>query len=216
MQIMLLTVYLIFTAIVAAVLLYRFSKNKHIVHGITALCAGGFGFLVEELGIRSSQWSWDSSFFSILNTPISMILTYVVMGVCVSVVTLNLQEHFEIIGKPKSAKWWNGSFWFLIILSGLSLLSFAYYDKQTSLLMFFLFASCAIFFKYPNPIIIMTGAFAAMIEIIADTLMLVFGSYASFSTIIPYKDFFIMGMFFAGFSIMLDDVISKKLFGKNK
>jgi len=74
----------------------------------------------------------------------------------------------------------------------------------------FLFIGMYFFSRYQNPIIIFAGIFSAIVELVFDTVLILFNDYLQYGISLPFLAFFIMGIFVAGLAIFLEEKIYKK------
>ncbi|MBU3904529.1 MAG: hypothetical protein KJ906_00045 [Nanoarchaeota archaeon] len=199
---MLLFIYLIFSIIACGLIFYKYNKGKYLIYILSAFITGLLGLFVEEIGILRGDWAWPETFISILNTPLEMVLLYVLMGFATAVLTIYFKDYFN----PNPQKQEKSSK-YVFLFALLTLLTAFVYVLDTALFIFFLFLGVALFLKYRNPIIIIAGALGAAIDVIFDTLLLLLGGYTGYNIVIPYKDFFIIGVLIAGLALYLNEKI---------
>jgi len=202
---MLLTIYLLIALILSASILYRYSGKRYKVYLLVMLVLMVGGLIVENDGISKNNWVWNVEsplFFSI---PIYMILIYGCFGVAISV----LAVHFNSTLKFKASDSVKRCALPALMLGALTLITAPLYGLNNSLLMMFLFATAYLFLKYQSPIIVLSGVSLALIDILFDSLLVLSGEL-HYSIMIPYKTFFIAGMFISGLSIFLDEKLYHK------
>lgn len=201
---MILSVYLLIAIIFSGTVLYKYNKKRYTTYFIITLITVILGIFFEENGMSKRLWTWNTGTNFIFQTPIEMILIYIFIGICVSVLTVYLKNKCSLKMNKCGKSLGNC----VLPLSFLGLLLIPIHGISTAVLITFLFLGTGFFLRYQNLVIMIAGASGAAIDVVFDTILTIL-NVCPYDMPIPFLTYFTLGMFISGLTIFIDEKIKK-------